>query len=161
MRLVNNQHEVLRRLRHGVRHRLPKGILPFVAALCEALVLAEQLRVDEVNMARMQTLFIETFAVDRNHAVIREIVAGCEQLVLALQIQFWRVGEPQEHGVWPRCDAVSATEGLIDYSCNRNRFAGAGGGAQDDGLAFVIQHTLPGLAQLGEHISRRCFLKWL
>lgn len=74
MRLVNNQHEVLRCLRHGVRHRLPKGILPFVAALCKALVLAEQLRVDEVNMARMQTLFIETFAVDRNHAVIREIV---------------------------------------------------------------------------------------
>src|SRR5258708_20326377 len=105
MRLVDDQNEILWRGRDGVCHSLPEGEGLLVTSLRQQLVLPEQLGVDEIHMPRSQPLLIEALTVHRHQAVKWHTITSCQELALALLVEFRRIATPKNGRVRPSDNA--------------------------------------------------------
>lgn len=69
MGFVNDEVQPVALLAHGVRERLPDGVLPSVGMLCQVAGFGEFLRVQEVDVAILQHFHVERIVADHDALV--------------------------------------------------------------------------------------------
>src|SRR5262245_47187125 len=95
MRLVHDHVKVRRACLGRVLDRLPDRPLALVSLLRQKARHTELLGVQEIDVSGREALLIEV-GVDDDKTGPREYIGGRLNLISALKVQLWRVGDPEK-----------------------------------------------------------------
>ena len=138
MGFVNDEVQPVGFLSHGIRQRLPNGILPPVRMLCQIAGLGELLCVQEIDVPILQHFHIKGIVADRDALIQTDLVRLQVDLQPRLLIELRGIRKPNENGfVLIRVQFVAVV----------NRLDQRG---HDDGLACA------GRCSIGDHLRCMC-----
>ena len=155
MCLVEDHVERLVLVLDGVREDLPERDVAVVGVLDEVGLLAELVRVDEVDRAGLQGL-LGVGLVEQHQVTGRDAVGALDEAALGLRVERRVLGDPQHdrRGIGLDVELIAAMQQGLDDGGRDNGLAGAGRRRQcERGTALPAVPVLAGVAERGEDLA--------
>ena len=134
MGFINDEIQVVGLLLRRVFQGFPYRPGAPVARLGQLALLAQLLRVEEVDVTLLQRLHVEGFLFD-GHALAETNLIGLHvDLILRLRVQLRGIGQPHEDGLGLLHDLIGSKQDVLDQRGHDDGLAGASRRGKGDDL---------------------------